>query len=250
MTDSSAIKNSADLLADLALELRSLLDGARTEPRGVHTKYLALFLVYTVRQVRAICLLVGCESTPFYAEQAGQLLRGLCEICIKAAWMMAPDDDNERNSRALRMDKASIKREKLSDGQKRELFKLHSIGGSEGGFADLKGLPTLRDMSLESCPPHIYDIFRFESSSLHVSLSTLFTTVHSYNLDERRVTFDGPDPPDSRARRLLATFDVLLHITRLLIIGLELDSDAWGEAEVRTHNVMVGVLSPLLLTSD
>ena len=194
--NSSPIQRSARLLNDLVSVLKPLLDGFQTEPRGLHIGHLSRFLVYTIRQVRAICVLVG-DPSQRYAEQAGQLLRGLYEIYGKAAWMMNPDDEQQCTRRAWRLEKAGVKKEPLSDIGKqelKELFEKRGITKYEEGSSPLKGLPTLKDMFSEIGHPDFYQCFRYESSAIHMSVTTLGTTVHSVDLADGTVTLDGPGP--------------------------------------------------------
>ena len=243
--NSSPIQRSVILLNDLVSALKPLLDGFQTERCSLHIGYLSRFFVYTIRQVRAICILVGDPSQK-YAEQAGQLLRGLYEIYAKAAWMMNPDDEQQRTRRAWRLQKAGVKQERLSDNQNQEWFEKLGINKYEEDSSPLKGLPSLKCMFSEIGCPDLYEFFRYESSAIHVSVLTLSTTVHSLDLADRTVTLDGPDLPSSSARRLLATLDVLCRTARVRINGLGLDSQAWDKVEAAKTREIVSLLSPLL----
>ena len=243
--NASPIQRSVILLNDLVSALKPLLDGFQTERCGLHIGYLSRFLVYTIRQVRAICILVGDPSQK-YAEQAGQLLRGLYEIYCKAAWMMNPDDEQLCDRRAWCLEKTGIKKEPISDNKKQDLFETRGISEYETTSSPLKGLPTLKDMFSEIGRPDLYQIFQYESSAIHMSVTTLDTTVHSVDLVDSTVTLDGPDPPSSRAKRLLATRDVLCLTARVFIDGLGLDSQAWNKVEVAKTEEIVRLLSPSL----
>ena len=244
--NSSPIQRSVKLLNDLVSALQTLMDGYQTERSGLHIKYLSLFLVYTIRQVRAICILVGDESAPYYAEQAGQLLRCLCEVYAKAAWMMNQDDEQGCTHRAWRLEKASVQKEPLSDAQKQELFESLGIIAYENTSSHLKGLPSPKCMFTEIGRSDLYEIYQYESSAIHMSLTTLSTTVHSIDPADRTVVLDGPNPPSSSARRLLATLNVLLYSARVLISGLGLDSQAWEDIEEVRWREIVSLLEPLL----
>ena len=242
----SPIQRSARLLNDLVSVLKTLMDGHQTERSGLHIKYLSLFLVYTIRQVRGICILVGDEPTQKYAEQAGQLLRCLCEIYAKAAWMMTPDDEQGCAHRAWRLEKASVQKEPLSDAQKQELFESLGIIAYENTSSHLKGLPSKKDMFTTIGRSDLYEIYQYESSAIHMSLTTLGTTVHSIDPTDGTVILDGPNPPTSSAKRLVATLNVLLYSARVLISGLGLDSQAWEDVEEVRWREIVSLLEPIL----
>ena len=243
--NSSPIERSARILNDLVSELKALMDDYQTERHGLHIGYLSLFFIYTIRQVRAICILVGDESAPYYAEQAGQLLRCLCEIHAKAAWMMKPDNEQEQTRRARCLQKASVKRERLSDHKEQELLESLGITAYEKEYFPLKNPPQIRQM-LEIESPDLYKIYQYESSAIHMSSTTLLTTVHSVDPKDRNITLDGPNPLSSPARRLCATLDVLYHTSRVFISGLGLDLRAWEDVEAVRWREIVSLLSPLL----
>ncbi len=247
MHNSSPIQRSAEVLVKLTEEFQELCSDFETESHGLHTKYLGLFLVYTIRQVQAICILIN-NPAPFYAEQAGQFLRGLCEIYAKADWMMKPDTESDRDRRAWHLEKASIKKELLSESQQKNLCTLLGIDAYEDELSNLTDLPSTKKMLLEIGSSDIYDFFRWESSAIHMSLITLATTVHQLDVETGRVTIGGPDHPVNRGKRLLLALDVFRRIARVVITGLGLNLQTWEEIQAATVTEIIEILSPLLET--
>ena len=115
MTDIPPIQRAAEILSDLASGLKTLSKEVEVVNAGLQHFYLAQYRIHVIHQVKAICILVGNEEAPYYSEQAGQLVRGLCETWAKVAWMMEPDEETERIDRAWRLYKYQVKkaREKI-----------------------------------------------------------------------------------------------------------------------------------------
>lgn len=247
MNNGARIQKSAELLADLTNELQDLCSDFETVPQGLHTKYLGLFLVYTIRQVQAICILIS-NPAPFYAEQAGQLSRGLCEIYAKAAWMMQPDSESDRDQRAWRLEKSSIEREPLSERQRATLCTMIGIEAYESERSNLRRIPTTKKMLSRIGASDVYDLFRWESSAVHMSLITLATTVHQLDANTGRVTVGGPNQPVDRGKRLLLALDMLGRLASVVITGLGLNSENWRAAYVATFGEVMELLSPLVET--
>ncbi len=244
MNNGSRIQSSAELLADLTKELQDLCSDFETEPQGLHTKYLGLFLVYTIRQVQAICILIN-NPAPFYAEQAGQLLRGLCELYAKAAWMMYPEAEGDRDYRAWRLEKSSVAKEPLSAGQRKKLYSLAGIDKYEGEYSILKPIPSTRKMLLGIGASDVYDFFQWESSAIHISLTTLSTTVHRLDTETGRVMVGGPNHPVDRGKRLWVALDMFGRIADLIIMGFGIDLQDWVDIQATKVAEIAGLLAPL-----
>ena len=80
------IAAACDILKGLSDHLAGMLGNEILDANTVTDQILARQLVYVVRQVHGIAFLVGW---PFYAEQAGQLVRGLTELTRIILWLDA-----------------------------------------------------------------------------------------------------------------------------------------------------------------
>ncbi len=244
VNNSFPIHRSAELLVNLTDELKRLRRNPETDPHSPHIKYLGLLLVHTIRQVQAICILID-NPAPVYAEQAGQLLRGLCEIYAKAAWMMHPETESERDYRALCLEKSSIVKEHLSEDQQREVIVLVGIDKYEEEVSELSKPPSTKDMLSEIGASDVYDFFRWESSAVHMSLTTLATTVHGFDTKTGHVMLGGPNHPVHRAMRLWLALDILRRIADVVITGSCRKSHDWENIRSTITAEIVGLLSPL-----
>lgn len=244
----TSVHRSAYLLAELARHLTLMLEEFRAVNPPFHVQYLLYFLVYTKRQVEAICVLIGLETHPIYAEQAGQLLRVLIELSIKLAWMMNSEDSQQRDYRAWQFEKDSIKKEKLSDTQKRELLEIAGVTRYEQQIrTSLKGLPDLRQMA-DQVDPDYYDFYRQESSKIHLSTRTLKGAIGPtyHHNGHYNIQVDSPDDPSTCALVLLLTLILIDRVSKNTLPWLDLDTTGWTEAITSTRNEVDRLLRPIL----
>ena len=256
MAEESSIKKSADLLIALASTLGTLLQSASVENAGPDIQLLARFCVHTVRQVQAICILIGKEEAPYFAEQAGQLLRGLCETWGRASWLMKPNDENERIDRAWRIYKDGVVnlREKVqydldhshpvTKGWQKAVADLDLLLAKREQFTPLKGMPDSRSIYEALGRSDFYSVFRHESDPAHVSAVTLGAMVA--HMDARSQHLGGPNPSVRRAQVLLASRALLEATARVIIAGLGLDSGRWEEDEALVRGETDERLQPLV----
>ena len=92
----------------------------------------------------------------------------------------------------------------------------------------------------------IYEYFRWESSAIHMSLLALATNVHQLDADAGRVTVGGPNHPVDRGKRLFLALDMLGRISRVIIMGMRLDLEAWEAVYAVTFMELMELLSPLV----
>ena len=228
MNTPTPIQISAELISDLSSELRRLLR-AGTPLYGLHFGYMSLFTLHTIRQVKAICILIGFEKEPYYAEQAGQLVRNLCELYAKLAWMMKPKNDEERDYRAWQLEKSTIDKDQMADDKKHNRYKELGIVEYESNIRPIKGLPSIICMLREiKSSEDIEKIYRKESSTIHLSKKTLMTNIYYISPETSEIIVYPPDTLASRAKRLKRTLLLLDHIAVELIAGLKLDID-WNK---------------------
>ena len=253
MKDTKFIRQSAQLLYDLTVKLLESLEGYQPEIRGLHTKYLILYLLYTIRQVQAICLLVGNNKLPYYSEQAGQLVRVLYEIFAKSSWMVFPDKDNECNRRAWRLEKASVYKETKSEKEKQEICKLLGITEYEHQTCTLKQPPTIKDMLKEIGQHDInldqqhdinYSIYSHESSAVHASFRSMIKAIN-YDTENRYIKINA-DSVNSRALRLTTTLVIFNHILEVIIPSLGIQCEKWENIRTTVWHEIIEMLNPLI----
>ena len=227
------------------------------EVRPGYSLFLSQFSIYTIRQVKAICILVGNEVEPYYSEQAGQLLRGLCETWARSVWMMKPDNEKERMDRARSIHKDSTVQLRNTVDYKAEYLppvikplqdllaaREERIVEYEGANRLVKGLPSTRQICEELGRPDMYLIFRYESAPTHVSVETLGTTT-SYTAASEPV-LGSPNPRDRRAQIILTTLDIFEDTARIMIGGLDLDVERWENRRESVNREIYERLLPLL----
>ena len=227
------------------------------EVRPDYCLFLSQFCIYTIRQVKAICILVGNEDEPFYTEQAGQLLRGLCETWARSAWMIKPDTENERMDRARTIYKDSTAELRNTIDYKAEnlppvmkpLYDLLAaresrIANYEEVYGRVKGLPNTRQICENLGRPDMYLIFRYESSPTHASVLSLGTTT-SYTAASEPI-LGSPNPQDRRAQILLTALDVFEDTACTMIEGLDLDVEGWENTRTPVNGEIYERLLPLL----
>lgn len=245
MQDTKYIRRSAELLYDLTRKLLESLEGYQPEIRRLHTKYLLCYLLYTIRQVQAICLLVGNNKSPYYSEQAGQLVRVLYEIYAKSGWMIYPDTDNERNRRAWRLEKTGVGKEPLSDREKQELYMLLGIAEYETQTCQLKELPTIKSMLDEIGQDDIsYSIYSHESSAVHASVKSIGKAIN-YDEEDGRIRSNA-DSIESRALRLTATLVIFNKIVEVITPGLGIQCKRWEDTKTIVWNEITEMLNPFI----
>ena len=241
MNTPTPIQISAELISDLASELKRLLR-AGIPLHGLHFGYMSLFTLHTIRQVKAICILIGFEKEPYYTEQAGQLVRNLCELYAKLAWMMKPKNDEDRDYRAWQLEKSTIDKEPISY-DKKILYKELGIVEYESNRRPIEKLPHIRCMFDKIKSPEVIEtIYRQESSTIHLSRITLMTNIYSTDPETLEITVN---PPNRSALRLYETLILLDHIAIELITGLKLDID-WEKEKELTRNKVNELLVPMI----
>ena len=224
--EEGSVVAAADVLKALADKLAAMLDGRTIPAETPAQQLLGRQLVYLVRQVHCVAFLAGW---PFYAEQAGQLVRGLTEVARIVLWLVATDDPLERQRRVLAF---------WSDGlvQTRSKYEYQASAGVEIDEAawsqldsqeallaeqvsemdgELGGLPNAIEMWEGLGRKDLYGLFRWESDPAHGSAVTLGTVVSDPTDDH--VALGGPNRPVDRARRLGAAL-LLLQLTGSAII--------------------------------
>lgn len=246
-----AVKALADRLAAYAQGEGPFAADTPTE------QILARQLVFLVRQVHAVAILL---AFPYYAEQAGQLVRGLCELARTIGWLVAPDSAAERRHRAVRFWNDGIRqtRDKYDFqeeiGQPVAAHKWLALEEQEKLIADeeqklgleARPLPDARGMWKSLKRLELYGLFRWESDPAHGSSVSLGTVVAARS--EGHYDLGGANSPRDRARRISATFLLLDLAGRWLVDGLGFDSDDWSKAceEVGADlsRDLAGLLSP------
>ncbi len=245
MNTPTPIQISAELISNLASELKRLLK-ARIPSHGLHFGFMSLFTLHTIRQVKAICLLVGFEKEQYYAEQAGQLVRNLCELYAKLAWMIKPNNDEDRDYRAWQLEKSTIDKEPISDDKKHDLYKKLGIVEYESNRRPIEKLPHIRYMFREiESPEGIEEVYKRESSTIHLSRITLMTNIYYTDPETLEITVNPPNTLHSRALRLYETLILLDHIAIELITGFQLDID-WEKEKELTRNRVNELLVPMI----
>lgn len=257
-----SLRASAARLTDLASQLYAMLSGLHREKVGPdYELLLAQFCVHTVRQVKAICILVGNDEEPFYSEQAGQLIRGLSETWSRVAWMMQPDNRDNRMDRARRIYKDSTTHlRKTIDYQSDHVppatmelgehvtNRERRILEYERQSGPIKGLPKARQIFEALARPDRYIIFRHESSPVHVSIESLGATT-SY-LDNHDPILGSPNRTERRAQIILRALDLLIDTAQIIIAGLGLDLKQWQDTVEPVQNELYEGLVPLFKHDD
>ena len=243
------IQRSAQLLSDLTVKLLESLEGYQPEIRGLHTKYLIYYLLYTIRQVQAICLLIRNNRLPYFSEQTGQLVRVLYEIYAKSSWMIYPDNDCERNNRAWRLEKAGVYKEPISDKRRQEICKLLGVTEYENQTYPLKQPPDIKGMLKEIDQHDInYNIYSHESSAVHASSRSMMKAIN-YDVENERIRIKA-DSIESQALRLLATLTIFNKIVEVIIPGLGVQCKRWEDTRTIVWNKMTEMLNPIINRVD
>jgi hypothetical protein len=251
---------ACDELKGLADRLAGLLRNEMIHADTVTHQIFARQLVYVVRQVHGIALLV---RWPFYAEQAGQLGRGLAELTRIVMWLDAPDHPEERFERALVFWKDGIRQTRSKYeyqeqiGRKILSHEWESLANQETLIANQEAtlgrevdgsLPSAEAMWEELGRKDLYGLFRWESDPAHGSAITLGTVVQ--NSTETHFDLGGPNQPKDRARRLGAALTLLQLSGGVIVEGLDRDVKSWQEASSETEAQMADLINPLLSKSD
>lgn len=255
MTDNERIVAACDALKRLSDHLAGALANQLIEAETPTHQLLGRQGVFVVRQVHGIAILLGWM---FYAEQAGQLIRGLAELTRIVLWLDVPDDPVERRERALTFWNDGIRQTrskydyqqqngrtilarewKLIEQQEQLIAEQEAEYGVTAG-----SLPDARAMWESLGRPDLYGLFRWESDPAHGSAVSLGTVVASNTPDH----FDlgGPNMPKDRARRLGAALILLQLSGETIVRVLNRDLDAWKAASQAAGAEMTALLSPIL----
>lgn len=249
------IVRACDALKALADHLAAMLGGKMIEAESVTQQILTRQLVVVVRQVHSIALLVGL---PYYAEQAGQLVRGLAELTRIVLWLDEPDDADERLVRALTFWKDGVRQTRskyeyqerigreILESEWEALEKQEAlVADQESGLGrKVGGLPDARAMWEELGREDLYGLFRWESDPAHGSAVTLGTVVHASS--ETHFDLGGPNLPRDRARRLGAALALLQLAGTVIVEGLGQDVESWRTASSHAEAEMSDLLMSLL----
>ena len=260
-TPDTRIRTSADLIVALASTLATSMEEREIAECGPACQLLARLGVHAVRQAQAVCILVGRldETVPaYYAEQAGQLVRGLVETWARAAWMMWPESEVEQDERALRIVKDSL----VEMRKKLDYAAEHGLGGAGEAREELERqeeavaaeearlcrevnlLPDTRYLC-ESCErPDLYYVFARESDPAHASSVTLATTVAVRHGTWQHL--GGENLEIRRALLLSVTRAVLEAIGPVILEALSLDSRTWHSDEARVREETDRLLGPMM----
>ena len=255
-TDQECIASACDALKKLSDHLADQLGDEPIAADGPTQQLLARQAVVIIRQVHSIAFLVGW---PYYAEQAGQLVRGLAELTRLVLWLNAPDDVEERSARAVMFWKDGIRQTRskyeyqesigqaVLSGEWKQLDSQDNlIAEQEDKLGREVGeLPNARTMWEDLGRGNLYGLFRWESDPSLFSAVTLVIVVRSRTGDH----FDlgGPNAPKDRARRLGAALLLLQLSGDVIAEGLGRDVEAWEATSNETGTEMERLLSPYLL---
>lgn len=255
MNDDTDIRKASVLITDLVSVLKDLLNGSRIDLTYDHTKYLAASCAYTIRQVQAICLLANYEVPLYYAQQAEQLVRGLCEIWARVSWMMDPVDTEERENRLWRIYKNALDNlSRICEYQLCKGMDPSILAGTVESYQEkikqfeanldkpLAKLPNSRSIYEELKRPDLYVIFRYESGPVHASalaVSSMLTAIEGENY-----ILGGPSNY-SWVKILMATLELLKSTSVVIIKGLNLDLEKWKKVEKRTTSEFQALIHPL-----
>ena len=236
----AAIRKAADRVQALVHSLRARIEGRAFETDKPTPQLVARFFVHIARQVESMCRL---GALPFYAEQAGQLLRGAIEATRNLLWVTAVSDERERHLRAAMFwkDGISMTRKKYEYGVEvaegpteeawSELERQEALIEEQEEILGetLKPTPNARMMLEDLGQQDLYRLFQWESDPAHGSSVSLAQTVSS--MTESNHELGGPSKSWDRAKRLVAALVVLKPAGVAILEGLELGAEGW-ETEV------------------
>lgn len=231
MTDDERVVAACDALKGLADHLAGQLTNEMITADSPTQQVFARQAVLIVRQVHGIAILVGW---PYYAEQAGQLVRGLAEVTRVTLWLDVPDDDEERLERAVIFWKDGVRqtRDKYEHQESigREILAREwelldkqdkLIAAQEASLGrTVGGLPSAKAMWKGLGREDLYGLFRWD--------------------------LGGPNQPKDRARRLGAALGFLQLSGAVIVAGLDRDAEAWNKASSDTEALMSDLVGPLL----
>lgn len=255
MTGDERIVPACDHLKGLADHLAEQLANGLITADTTTEQLLARQAVIIVRQVHGISFLV---ALPFYAEQAGQLVRGLAELTRITLWLDVPDTAEERLERAVMFWKDGIQQTRNKYEYQESIGrKMLSAEWDQLDYQDkliteqeevlrktVTGLPSAKAMWKELGREDLYGLFRWESDPAHGSAVTLGTVVR--NSTDTHFDLGGPNQPRDRARRLGAALALLQLAGGVIIERLDRGVQAWRTASCDTEAAMTELLSPLL----
>lgn len=255
MSDDTDIRKASALITDLASELQDSLNSSQIDSTYAHTLFLAASCAYTIRQVQAICLLVNSEGPLYYAQQAEQLVRGLCEIWARVSWMMSPANTEEQVHRLRSIYKKDIDslsricKYQLCNGMDPSILadKVEEYRESINELGaklqkPLEELPNSRTIYEELGRPDLYVVFRYESGPAHASALAISSMLNA--IEDDNYILGGPSNY-SWVKVLMATLELLKSTSIVIITGLNLDLEKWEKVEINTTREIQALLHPI-----
>ncbi|HLF43044.1 MAG TPA: hypothetical protein VJA46_05890 [Acidimicrobiia bacterium] len=258
-TEDERIVAACDALKGLADHLAELLANEKIAADTPTQQLLARQAVFVVRQVYGVALLV---ALPFYAEQAGQLVRGLAELTRIILWLDAPDDAERQFEQAVIFWKDGIQQTRSkyeyqgSTGRQVLPHEWEQLANQEKLIADQEaklgrkvgGLPNAKKMWEDLGREDLHGLFRWESDPAHGSAVTLGTVVRSNT--EEHFDLGGPNQPKDRARRLGAALALLQLSGDVIVERLGRNIESWQAASSETEAQIADLLSPLMPAAE
>lgn len=239
MDNNDRIREAAELIKYHVSRLGEIFDGHRSSITNPYSLLVVASCAYMMRQVQAICLLTETKGHLYYAEQAEQLVRSLCEAWAKVSWMIQPEDKTERDHRARRLYNDAIDQyqktyeysqaNKLSTDpglldmikHRKRQFREHERSSNR----KLKAMPSSKDICETLGRQEIYAIYRYESGPVHASPTT--TGGMLQEVQDNNYIVGGPSPPASWVKVLQATMYLTREIGPVITRGLEIEIDNW-----------------------
>lgn len=181
------IRKAAELIKGHVSNLGEVFDGYQSSRNNPYSLLVVASCVYIMRQVQAICLLTETKGQLYYAEQAEQLVRGLCEAWAKVCWMIQPEDKAERDHRAWCLyNEAKVQHKRIHEySQANKLaidpgsldvikhYKRQSKEYENSSSRKLKAIPSSKDIYETLGGQEIYAIYRYVSGPIHASITTI-----------------------------------------------------------------------------
>ena len=252
----AAIEQSTKSLLGMTQVLSSLMDAERHGTTQLTPRYTGIIATHAIRQGEAIAQLAPHDRRVF---QISQLVRGLVATHVILAWLVYPDDDEERVRRAVRFRIDDLTEEKKKALDRLGLgfrvpdeFWVSHAQAVENVWrrADTKGLglvsvklPSIKKMCQQIDMPELYSVYQAESSAAHVGSTTIGGYVRSS--ESIYLVVGGPDPIEQRILRLTRAIAAMQAIGAVTVSELGLDADKWVEASqtaLDAASVMMGLL--------
>jgi len=254
-----AMGRAADRLQGAIKNLRARIEGHRLEIEGEATpQIVARIFVHLYRQIESMCLLL---ALPFYAEQAGQLLRGAIDATLVLLWVTEPEAAVDRQRRAVRYWKDGIRqtREKFEYAENvgspqsaeawAELARQEAVIAEQEaalGGGKLKRPPDTRGMAENLGQVDLYRLWRWESDPAHASSVSLGQTVR--HMTDEHHELGGPNQPWARAKRFGAALLVLRVAGPPILAALGLSDAGWDEEMAASEGQIEELLKPYMPT--